>query len=229
MIRVAIADDQPLIRTGITLLLRHEPDIEVVGDACDGIEALALVRRERPDVLLIDVRMPNLDGLSATEAVTADAELADCHVVVLTTFSNDEYVYRALRAGAAGFLLKDTEPDQLVRAIRLVAAGEALIDPAVTRQVIARFVEPTEPVTTPSARVADRPERLDVLTAREREVLGLVAAGRTNAEMAEELYISPATARTHVGRLLAKLHARDRAQLVVIAFETGLVSPGLAG
>jgi DNA-binding NarL/FixJ family response regulator len=227
VIRVVVADDQPLIRAGIKLLLDHEPDLAVVGEATDGREAIALVRAERPDVALIDIRMPILDGLSATAAITADPDLADVHVVVLTTFGLDEYVYGALKAGAAGFLLKDTDPEQLLRAVRLVAAGEALIDPAVTRAVIARFTDGSgsEP-SGPTTREAVAPERLDVLTARETEVLALVAAGRSNAEIGEDLFISPATARTHVGRLLSKLAARDRAQLVMIAFETGLVSPG---
>jgi len=227
VIRVVVADDQPLIRAGIKLLLDHEPDLAVVGEATDGREAIALVRAERPDVALIDIRMPGLDGLSATAAITADPDLADVHVVVLTTFGLDEYVYGALRAGAAGFLLKDTDPEQLLRAIRLVAAGEALIDPAVTRAVIARFTDSGgSAMSGPTSREAVAPERLDLLTAREKEVLALVAAGRSNAEIGQDLFISPATARTHVGRLLSKLAARDRAQLVMIAFETGLVSPG---
>ncbi len=227
MIRVAIADDQPLIRAGIRLLLEHERDIEVVGEASDGIEAIALVHAQHPDVLLVDVRMPRLDGLSATETITADPDLSGCHVVVLTTFGMDDYVYRALRAGAAGFLLKDTEPEQLLRAVRLASEGEALIDPAVTRQVIAHFVDAPPAVEPPAARTVVDPERLDVLTSREREVLELVAAGMSNGEIAEALFISPATARTHVGRILTKLGARDRAQLVVVAFETGLAVPGV--
>jgi len=227
VIRVVVADDQPLIRAGIKLLFDHEPDLAVVGEATDGREAIALVRAERPDVALIDIRMPGLDGLSATAAITADPDLADVHVVVLTTFGLDEYVYGALRAGAAGFLLKDTDPEQLLRAIRLVAAGEALIDPAVTRAVISRFTDGGgSALSGPTSREAVAPERLDVLTAREKEVLALVAAGRSNSEIGQDLFISPATARTHVGRLLSKLAARDRAQLVMIAFETGLVSPG---
>ncbi|HKY17169.1 MAG TPA: response regulator transcription factor [Microthrixaceae bacterium] len=221
---MAIVDDQSLIRTGIRLLVDHEPDMVVVGEGTTGREALTLARDEHPDVMLVDVRMPELDGLSATEAIVADPALETTRVVVLTTFGLDEYVEKALRVGASGFLLKDSDPDQLLRAIREVAAGRALIDPAVTRAVIDRLAGAEAPVTPPATRAVDE-ARLRALTAREREVLALVGRGLSNTEIAEQLFISPATARTHVGRLLAKLDARDRAQLVVIAFETGVVEP----
>lgn len=224
-IRVGIADDQALIRRGIRLLVENEPDLEVVGEAANGIEAVDLARRARPDVMLIDVHMPEMDGLAATELIVADPELHTTGVIVLTTFELDEYVDRALRGGASGFLLKDTEPDLILQAIRLVANGDALIDPAVTKAMIARFSEST-PAGAPDVAAVPSDPRLDVLTSREREVLQLVAAGMSNAEIADRLFISVATARTHVGRLLTKLDARDRAQLVVVAFETGLVAPG---
>jgi DNA-binding NarL/FixJ family response regulator len=193
----------------------------VVGEASNGIEAVELARSARPDVMLIDVHMPELDGLAATEQIVADPDLVGVGVIVLTTFELDEYVDRALRGGASGFVLKDTEPELILRAIRLVANGDALIDPAVTKAMIARFSEASPPTPDP---VPD--ESLDVLTGREREVLELVAAGLSNAEIADQLFISAATARTHVGRVLMKLGARDRAQLVVIAFQSGLVAPG---
>lgn len=223
-ITVGVADDQALIRRGIRLLVENEPDLVVVGEAANGLEAIELVRRHHPDVMLIDVHMPEMDGLEATELIATDPELAATGVIVLTTFELDEYVDRALRGGASGFLLKDTEPDLIIQAIRLVANGEALIDPAVTKAMIARFSE----ASASSTEVAPGPidESLAVLTTREREVLQLVAAGLSNAEIAESLFISVATARTHVGRMLMKLGARDRAQLVVIAFQTGLVAPG---
>lgn len=223
-ITVGIADDQALIRRGIRLLVENEVDLEVVGEAANGIEALELARRTRPDVMLIDVHMPELDGLAATEQIVADPDLESVGVIVLTTFELDEYVDRALRGGASGFLLKDTEPDLILQAIRLVANGEALIDPAVTKAMIARFSESSS--RPDPAEHAPEDESLGVLTSREREVLQLVAAGLSNAEIATELFISAATARTHVGRVLMKLGARDRAQLVVIAFQTGLVTPG---
>jgi len=230
-ITVGIADDQALIRRGIRLLVENEPDLLVVGEAADGREAVELARAERPDVMLVDVHMPGMDGLAATEQIVADPDLAGVGVIVLTTFELDEYVDRALRGGASGFLLKDTEPDLIIQAIRLVANGEALIDPAVTKAMIARFSEasaaaPADPGPGGSASPGGVHESLEALTGRELEVLELVAAGLSNAEIAAALFISVATARTHVGRVLTKLGARDRAQLVVIAFRTGLVAPG---
>jgi DNA-binding NarL/FixJ family response regulator len=220
-IRVVVADDQALVRSGFVVLLRSA-DIDVVGEAADGAEALDIVRRERPDVVLMDIRMPGMDGLEATRHITADDHTASTRVLMLTTFDLDEYVYEALRAGASGFLLKDTLPDDLLAAVRIVADGEALIDPKVTRRLIEQFVQHTEPAAD------TRPETpgLDLLTAREREVLLAVARGLSNAEIAEELFMSHATAKTHVSRLLTKLQARDRAQLVVIAYESGVVRPG---
>ena len=195
------------------------PDLEVVGEAVDGTEAVEAARRERPDVVLMDVRMPRMDGLEATRQITADATLAEVRVLMLTTFDLDEYVYQALRAGASGFLLKDTPPGDLLAAIRVVAAGDALLAPGITRRLIAEFARRPDP-----SQVA--PAALQALTEREREVLGLVAHGLSNAEVAERLVVSPATSKTYVSRLLAKLDARDRAQLVAIAYETGLVTPG---
>ncbi|WP_345412430.1 response regulator transcription factor [Actinomycetospora chlora] len=215
--RVVLADDQQLIRAGLRVLLETEDGFAVVGEAADGAAAVAAVREARPDVVVMDVRMPGVDGLAALETIVADPSLSGTAVLVLTTFDLDEYVYRALRAGAAGFLLKDAEPGELVRAIALVARGEALLAPAVTRRLIAEFAGRPQPLVAAT--------RLDVLTPREREVLTLVGAGLTNDEIAARLVISPATARTHVGRLLTKLDARDRVQLVVIAYETALVTP----
>ena len=219
MIRVVLADDQALLRAGLRVLLDAEDDLEVVGEAEDGVEAIAVVRRLRPDVVVMDIRMPDLDGLAATREIVADPELAEVHVVVLTTFDHDEYVFEAIRAGATGFLLKDTEPADLLRAVRLAAAGDALMSPTVTRRLIAEFA------ARPEHRRVDT-TALRELTDREREVVALVAGGLSNEEIAAELYISPATARTHVSRAMIKLNARDRAQLVVFAFESGLVSPG---
>ena len=220
MIRVAVVDDEALVRRGLTLLLRLEPDLEVVGEAADGAAAVALVRRERPDVVLMDIRMPGTDGLTATRTLMADPGTASTRVLILTTFDQDEYVFAAVRAGASGFLLKDTPPDQLLSAIHVVAGGDALLAPAVTRRLIEEFVRrsPTVP-PVPSAN-------LDLLTDRETEVLRAVAHGRSNAEIAAELFISYATAKTHVSRLLTKLQVRDRAQLVMLAYENGIVSPG---
>lgn len=218
-IRVAVADDQPLVRTGFATMVSHAGDLAMVGEAADGREAIELARAERPDVFLMDVRMPELDGIAATARITEDPATADVRVVMLTTFDIDEYVYAALRAGASGFLLKDVTPEDLVHAVRVVAAGEALLAPAVTRRLIEEFARRPEPNARPAAL-------LDVLTDREREVLAALAAGRSNEEIAAELFMSPATARTHVGRILSKLHARDRAQLVMLAYETGLVRPG---
>ena len=218
MIRVLLADDQPLIRAGLRLLLETEDGFEVCGEAADGRQAVGLARSCRPDVVVMDIRMPGMDGLAATAEISADPRLAQTRVLVLTTFDIDEYVYRALRAGASGFLLKDTEPTELLRGIRLVADGDALLAPSVTRRLIAEFATRARAATTVSAR-------LDVLTPREREVLTLVGGGSSNDEIAAALVISSATARTHVGHIITKLGARDRVQLVVIAYESGLVSP----
>jgi DNA-binding NarL/FixJ family response regulator len=216
-IRVLVADDQPLVRSGFRMILDERPDIELVGEAEDGIEAIELADKLQPDVILMDVRMPRLDGVDATRRLVDAGTRA--RVVILTTFDLDEYVYAALRAGASGFLLKDAPPDELLAAIRVVAAGEALLAPSVTRRLIEQFV------SRPEASLRSQ-DALAGLTAREREVLALVAKGRSNAEIAAELLMSPATAKTHVSRLLNKLAARDRAQLVVIAYETGVAVPG---
>ena len=217
-ISVVVADDQALVRGGFSVLLRSAPDIDVVGEAGDGEEAVEVALRERPDVVLMDIRMPVVDGIEATRRITADARTATTKVLIVTTFDLDEYVYDGLRAGASGFLLKDTRPDALLDAVRVVAAGEALLAPRITRRLIEEFT--TRPV--PSAPATS----LDVLTSREREVLVLVARGHSNAEIADLLYMSPATSKTHVSRLLMKLDARDRAQLVMRAYEAGLVTPG---
>jgi DNA-binding NarL/FixJ family response regulator len=222
VIRVLLADDQALVRAGFRMILDAEDGIEVVGEAGDGGEALRMVREYQPDVVLMDIRMPELDGLEATRAISADERLAEVRVLILTTFELDEYVFEALRAGAAGFLLKDTEPVVLVRAVRVVAAGEALLAPSVTRRLISEFA------SRPETR-AVAPKMLEQLTDREREVLALVANGLSNDEIAGELFISPATARTHVSRAMVKLGARDRAQLVVVAYQSGLVAPGTTG
>jgi len=219
MTRVLLADDQALVRAGFRVLIESAPDIEVAGEAPNGEEAIALARASRPDVVLMDIRMPVLDGIEATRRIAADPDLSGCRVLVLTTFEADEYVFEALRAGASGFLLKDVEPADLLRAIRVVAAGEALLSPSVTRRLIATF----------AGRPAQRrvsPRELDGLTEREREVLALVGQGKTNDEIAGELFVSPATVKTHVSRVMSKLYARDRAQLVVAAYESGLVVPG---
>jgi DNA-binding NarL/FixJ family response regulator len=221
MIRVVVADDQALVRSGFTMLLAGESDIEVVGEAANGAEAVALVAKEHPDVVLMDVRMPVMDGLEATRLVTGDPSLAGTRVVILTTFDLDEYVHEGLRAGASGFLLKDTLPTDLINAVRVVAAGDALISPKVTRRLIEQFVRQPEPA---ARTLADA--RLAQLTDREREVLELVARGQSNAEIAAALYVSHATVKTHVSRLLMKLDARDRAQLVMVAYESGVVLPG---
>jgi DNA-binding NarL/FixJ family response regulator len=218
-IRVALADDQALIRVGLRALAESEPDIEVVGEAANGREAVAMVRQTRPDVVVMDVRMPEVDGLEATRQIVADPQLTGVRILVLTTFEIDEYVFEALRAGAGGFLLKDADPAELLRAIRVVAAGDSLLSPRVTRRVVEAFAGRPAPS-------APRTSLLAELTDREREIVALVGIGLTNDEIAERLFISPATARTHVSRAMQKLDARDRAQLVVFAYETGLVAPG---
>ena len=221
MITVALADDQALVRAGFRVLLDGEDDIEVVAEATDGEEAVELARHHRPDVVLMDVRMPRTDGLVATGRITADPTLSRTRVVVLTTFELDDYVFGALKAGASGFLLKDIEPADLVDAVRVVAAGEALLTPRLTRRLIEAFVAQT------SVGGHDRDTTaLEQLTPREREVLALVGQGLSNAEVAERLVLSPLTAKTHVARLFTKLAARDRAGLVVLAYESGLVVPG---
>ena len=217
-IRVVVADDQALVRSGFLALLRSEDGIEVVGEAANGYEAVKIAKAERPDVILMDIRMPEMDGLEATRIITADPALESVRILVLTTFDLDAYVHEALRAGASGFLLKDTLPDELLAALRVVAAGDALLAPSITRRLIEDFVR------RPIAPLADH--RLDQLTGREREVLVSVAKGLSNAELAEALFMSPATAKTHVSHLLTKFAARDRAQLVVVAYETGLITPG---
>ncbi len=214
MIRVLLADDQALVRAGFRALLDAQDDIEVVGEAGDGDEAVRLARALAPDVVLMDIRMPGSDGLSATRAITGDDRLADVRIVILTTFELDEYVFEALRAGASGFLTKDVEPEALRDAVRTVAGGHALLTPSVTRRVVDAFA------ATPNS-VPDR-SRLEVLSDREQDVLALVGEGLSNQEIAERLYLSPLTAKTHVSRIMQKLGARDRAQLVVIAFKTGL-------
>ena len=218
MIRVVIADDQQLIRGGFRSLLESEPDIEVVGEAGSGTEAVAVVTATRPDVVLMDIRMPDGDGLWATARIAANPDLANTHIVIVTTFELDEYVAEAIRAGASGFLVKDTEPVELIRAVRVIAAGEALLSPGVTKRLLERIAG--------QLSVDPNPAPLAVLTDREREVLALVGQGLTNQEIGESLFLSPLTAKTHVSRIMAKLLARDRVQLVVVAYETGLVRPG---
>jgi DNA-binding NarL/FixJ family response regulator len=218
MIRVAIADDQQLIRGGFRSLLEAEPDLEVVGEAGTGTEAVALVTRQKPDVVLMDIRMPDGDGLWATEQIVANPALAGTHIVIVTTFELDEYVGQAIRAGASGFLVKDTEPVELIRAIRVVAAGDALLSPGVTRRLLERVAG--------TLKEAPDVSQLRVLTDREQEVLGLVGRGLTNEEIGRTLFLSPLTAKTHVSRIMSKLAARDRVQLVVVAYETGLVRAG---
>jgi DNA-binding NarL/FixJ family response regulator len=220
VIRVVLADDQGLLRAGFRALLASEDDIEVVGEADDGMTALDLCAQLVPDVVLMDIRMPRLDGIEATARIAADERLRGVKVVILTTFESDENVFAALRAGASGFLVKDTEPIELLRAVRVVARGESLLSPSVTRRLIAEFA------TRPSPQ--RRPPELDSLTDREREVMALVAAGLSNDEIAERLVVSPATVKTHVSRAMGKLGAHDRAQLVVFAYESGLVTPSRA-
>ncbi len=221
MIRVLLADDQALVRAGFRALLDAEDDIEVVGEASDGAAALRLAESTRPDVILMDIRMPGIDGLEATRRIATQPALTQVRIVILTTFDLDEYVFEALRVGASGFLVKDTEPVELLRGVRAVAAGDGLLSPGVTRRLIAEFAG--------RSRTPSPPRALDSLTDREREVMALVGAGLSNEEIAAQLYVSPATAKTHVSRAMVKLGARDRAQLVVFAYEAGLVRPGWLG
>ena len=246
MIRVLLADDQALIRAGFRVLVEAAGDIEVVGEAVNGEQAVALARAERPDVILMDIRMPEVDGLEATRRIAADGDLAGVKVIILTTFETDEYVYQALRAGAGGFLVKDAEPEELIHGVRVVARGDALLSPSVTRRLIATFasrgpaaglaVGPgVGPGTAGGAGQRSGPNRprpgrdLSRITEREREVLSLVAEGLSNDEIATRLYLSPLTTKTHVSHIMTKLDARDRAQLVIIAYESGLVVPGITG
>ncbi|NGO46668.1 response regulator [Streptomyces ureilyticus] len=217
MIRVLLVDDQPLIRSGFRALLDLEEDIEVVAEAGDGKEGLALTKEHVPDVALIDIRMPHVDGIEATRRIAADPDLAGVHVVILTNYGFDEYVLDALRAGAAGFLVKDIVPEDLLHAVRVAARGDALLAPSITRKLINRYV--AQPLHT------DLGTELDELTNREREAVALVAQGLSNDQIADRMVISPMTAKTHINRAMAKLHARDRAQLVVLAYESGLVAP----
>jgi DNA-binding NarL/FixJ family response regulator len=224
MIRVLLADDQALIRAGFRVLLEAAGDMEVVGEAVNGAQAVDLAREQRADVVLMDIRMPEVDGVEATRRIAADDDLAGVKVVILTTFESDEYVYQALRAGACGFLVKDTEPEDLIRGVRVVARGDALLSPSVTRRLITSLArQPRRAPVQPEAS-----QRLSRLTDREREVLALVAEGLSNEEIASRLFLSPLTTKTHVSRILTKLDARDRAQLVVVAYESGLVVPGSA-
>lgn len=216
MIRVIVADDQALVRVGLRVLLETEDDLELVGEAVDGREALDLARRFQPDVVLMDIRMPEMDGIEALRRISDDPRLSATRVVMLTTFELDEYVFESLRAGASGFLIKDTAPEDLLQGLRVVAAGESLLSPSVTRRVIGEFVQ-----RRPDRPAAPHPQ-IGTLTDREREIMGLVAEGLSNDEIAQRLVVSPATVRTHVSRAMVKLHARDRAQLVVFAFQSGL-------
>ena len=216
MISVLIADDQDIVRRGLRALIEDEPDLALAGEAGDGLDAVAVAKRERPDVVLMDIRMPGVDGLEATRRIGADPALASTRVIVLTTFETDTYILEALRYGASGFLLKDAGPEEILAAIRVVHEGKALLAPSVTRRVVSELL-------TAHARVLKPHPRLDDLTAREREVVGLVGRGMSNEEIAAELVLSPATARTHVSRAMIKLGARDRAQLVVFAYQSGLV------
>jgi DNA-binding NarL/FixJ family response regulator len=218
VIRILLADDQQLLRGGLRALLDAEADLEVVGEAGDGAEAARLAAAARPDVVLMDIRMPEVDGLEATRTITADPDLTDVRIVILTTFDLDEYVFEAIRVGAAGFLVKDTEPVDLIRAVRTVAAGDGLLSPRATRRLVEEYASRAKP--------ADLAPELDQLTEREREVMSHAAAGLSNAEIAAVLVISPTTVKTHISRAMIKLGARDRAQLVVFAYESGLVRPG---
>jgi DNA-binding NarL/FixJ family response regulator len=220
MISVLLVDDQALVRAGFRALLDAQEDIEVVAEGSDGDQAVDLAAKLRPDVVLMDIRMPGRDGLAATQDIAADHELEDVRIVILTTFELDEYVFEAIRCGASGFLVKDTKPSDLIEAVRVVAGGDALLSPGVTRRLITEFASRAKP--------APKYGQLDELTDREREVMALAAAGLSNDEIAAELVVSPATAKTHVSRAMIKLGARDRAQLVVAAYESGLVRPGWA-
>src|SRR4051795_3494660 len=217
MIRVLLVDDQPLLRRGFRALLDAEDDIEVVAEAADGKEGLALIREQLPDIALIDIQMPDMDGIEATRLIAADPALAGVHVVILTNYGFDEYVFDALRAGAAGFLVKDIEPEDLLHSVRVAARGDALLAPSITRMLISQYVE--QPLNTGTGT------ELKELTNREREAVALAAQGLSNNQIADRMVISPATAKTHISRAMAKVHARDRAQLVVLAYETGLVTP----
>jgi DNA-binding NarL/FixJ family response regulator len=219
VIRVLLVDDQALLRAGLRVLLESEDDIAVVGEAGDGEEAISLARETRPDVVLMDIRMPRLDGVEATRRIAGDDRLEGVRVLILTTFESDEYIFEALRVGASGFLVKDSEPTDVLRAVRVLSSGEALLSPSITRRLIEEYA------AWPERRHSTASE-LEELTPREREVMALVAHGLTNGEIAERLVVSPATAKTHVSRTMMKLHAHDRAQLVVLAYQTGLVVPG---
>ena len=219
MIRVGVADDQALVRSGFCVLLRSEPDIDVVGEAANGADAVRLAQREKPDVMLMDIRMPEMDGLEATRQITSNEATQATRVLILTTFDLDEYVFDALRAGASGFLLKDTQPVDLLTAVRVIADGEALLAPKITRRLIEEFARTPTPAVMASVPIAS-------LTERELEVLAAIAKGMSNAEIAEQLFMSHATAKTHVSHLLTKLNARDRAQLVMLAYEAGIATRG---
>jgi len=220
MVKVLIADDQALVRTGFRMILEAEDDVEVTGEATDGLEAIAAAQSERPDVILMDVRMPNMNGIEATRKLVDKDDVDPIRVLILTTFDLDEYVYDALRAGASGFLLKDAPPEELLQAIRVVARGEGLIAPSITKRLIEEIAQRPAQHTAP-------PEALGSLTQRELEVLQLVARGLSNQEIAQELFVSETTVKTHVGRVLMKLEVRDRVQAVVLAYESGIVRPGV--
>ena len=217
MIRVVLVDDQPLVRAGLHTLLTRDPAIQVIGEAADGERGVRLVQQTKPDVVLMDIRMPALDGLAATRQIVQDAKLNGTRVIVLTTFDEDEQIHEAIRSGAAGYLLKDSTPEELRRAVHLVAEGEALLSPSITRRVLQQLA---------TSAGATNPQLLAELTEREQEILRHIGLGQSNEEIAENLVISPATARTYVSRLLSKLNARDRSQLVILAYESGLVTPG---
>jgi DNA-binding NarL/FixJ family response regulator len=219
VIRVLLADDQALIRAGFRMLLDSAEDMKVVGEADDGAQAVALARQRRADVVLMDIRMPSVDGLEATRRIGADESLAGVKVLVLTTYETDEYVYEALQAGASGFVVKDTEPAELLHAIRVIAGGDSLLSPGITRRLIADIAARRPPQRAPHHALSE-------LTGREREIMTLVAQGLSNDDIATQLFLSPLTVKTHVSRAMLKLHARDRAQLVVIAYQSGLVTPG---